>query len=501
MWTLLNGYLCARLKGSFLIPFVILVLTGCAGSMPDSYDWSALDTSILKFMESDNIPSISAVVVKKGEVIYQRSAGWADREKQIKATPSTMYDLASISKVFTVTGLMILQERGLIDLDAPVELYLSGTVLKTFGFEPDEVTVRRTIQHTSGLPMYWENFTEDEISEMPAIREILNRYAMVAFEPGKHSIYSNIGHAVLQALIEDVSGLPYADFMEQEVFEPLNLSGTSVYSVPPDLDSIAKPYDVDGQKFLLKNTPIAPVYSSALDLARFGIFHLPNDHGPNPILSSETVRKMQSNPSPVSGYCLPWMVRTVNGYRTLSFTGASGTVITLVPEENLVVVVLANRFLANTLKIRDQILSRMLPEIVRRTPADWFRGLFPTRLEAASRPEVALEGTWVGSITTPDNSLEIQFRFDTTNGARIKFRTQKKWINPMDSNPGKFDDGVFSAYFPLEIPGESTARHHHWAWVYWSLNHNLLRGYTVAHATEGPYFGLPFYTELTKEGS
>ena len=84
---------------------------------------------IEQILVADGLPSISVAVAKDGKIIWERGFGWADREKRIPATEHTMYSLASITKPITATGLMVLVEHSLVDMDQPVNRYLESTQL------------------------------------------------------------------------------------------------------------------------------------------------------------------------------------------------------------------------------------------------------------------------------------------------------------------------------------------------------------------------------------
>ena len=102
---------------------------------------------ILKLLEKRKVPSITIAVAKDGEILWEQGYGWANREKKIKTTPDTEYHLASISKAMTATGLMVLVERGLVDLDRPANEYLGEAKLVARMGNADDATVRRLLFH------------------------------------------------------------------------------------------------------------------------------------------------------------------------------------------------------------------------------------------------------------------------------------------------------------------------------------------------------------------
>ncbi|RIK39179.1 MAG: hypothetical protein DCC58_15680, partial [Chloroflexi bacterium] len=176
----------------------------------------------------NSLPSLSVAVAHRGEAVWEEAFGLADRERLAPATPDTMYSLASISKPMTATGLMVLVERGLIDLDTPINAYLGDTPLVGRLAGASAATVRSVANHSSGLPMHFQFFYADEQRRRPAMSETIRRYGNLVTEPGERYQYSNLGYGVLDYLIERVSGKRFADFMREEVFLPLGMFHTSV---------------------------------------------------------------------------------------------------------------------------------------------------------------------------------------------------------------------------------------------------------------------------------
>jgi CubicO group peptidase (beta-lactamase class C family) len=103
-------------------------------------------------------------------VLWEEGFGWADRANRIPATPHTLYSLASISKPITSTGLMILQERGLLDLDRPIDDYLGDAKLTARVGSAADATVRRVANHTAGLPLHYQFFYADQPHRPPPTR-------------------------------------------------------------------------------------------------------------------------------------------------------------------------------------------------------------------------------------------------------------------------------------------------------------------------------------------
>src|SRR5207247_1117538 len=141
---------------------------------------------------------------------------------------NTIYPLASISKPITATGLMVLVERGQVDLDLPINTYLGPAKLTGLAGDARGATVRRVLSHTAGLPLHSQFFYSDRGYAPPDMAETIRRYGKLVFPPGQVVEYSNLGYGIIGNVIEPVSGKSYAEVMRQEVCVSLGFTRTSV---------------------------------------------------------------------------------------------------------------------------------------------------------------------------------------------------------------------------------------------------------------------------------
>lgn len=166
----------------------------------------------------------AVLVARDGEVLLDKGYGFANREWLIPNDGDTEFRLGSITKQFTAVAIMILNERGLVDLDAPMKTWLSDAPAAW-----DQVTVRRLLAHTAGIP----NFTSfDDFQSTKALPATLDsliarfRDSPLDFQPGEGRKYSNSGYVLLTAVIEKASGKTYADFLSETLFQPLGMRDT-----------------------------------------------------------------------------------------------------------------------------------------------------------------------------------------------------------------------------------------------------------------------------------
>ena len=327
---------------------VVLYWTSSAAAQFDDVRRS-IETKLL----SHYVPSLAVAVAKDGKIIWEEGFGWADREKKIPTTEHTMYSLASISKPITATGLMVLVERGQVDLERPINDYLGDAKLNGRAFDASMATVRRVTNHTAGLPLHYQFFYEDEPYRRPAMDETIRRYANLVTPPGERWQYSNLGYGIIDYVIQRVSGRDYADFMREEVFVPLGLTRMSVHIGPGFEEFTATRYAPDGKPipfYDFDHPGGSAIFSSAHDLARFGMFHLKNHLADQrPILTDDSIDAMH-RPAELeqgeSNYGIGWASGTgEKGLRIVSHGGGMGGVATtlrLLPERNAAIVVLCN---------------------------------------------------------------------------------------------------------------------------------------------------------------
>ena len=166
----------------------------------------------------------SVLVARDGQVLLDRGYGLANREWLIPNDGETKFRLGSITKQFTAVAIMILNERGLVDLDAPVKTWLPDAPASW-----DQVTVRRLLAHTAGVPNFTSFDDFEATKTLPVTVDGLIakfRDRPLDFQPGEDRKYSNSGYVLLTAVIEKASGKSYADFLAETVFQPLGMSDT-----------------------------------------------------------------------------------------------------------------------------------------------------------------------------------------------------------------------------------------------------------------------------------
>ena len=160
-------------------------------------------------------------IKKEGQLIYERCAGYSDFEKLKENRIDLPFDIGSVSKQFTAAAILHLAESGQLEIDAPINRYLGRYASP----EWEEVTVHHLLTHTSGIPSLFQSGqgieavmpSEDAIS----LGELISYFseAELLFDPGEEYRYSNSGYVLLAAIIQNLSGSDYGDFMHNMLAE------------------------------------------------------------------------------------------------------------------------------------------------------------------------------------------------------------------------------------------------------------------------------------------
>lgn len=188
---------------------------------------------------SSNGPGAALLVAKADKVLYERCLGLADIEAGTKVTNATNFRLASVSKQFTAMGLHLLKQEGKLNYSALLTDYFPQ-----LSKVASRVTIHHLLTHTSGLPDY-ENYINDDRQAQITDREVLEIVAAnpnAYFKPGEKFYYSNTGYVLLALIVEQVSGMLYAEFLKERIFEPLGMHHTLLYETGKPIPNRAMGY-------------------------------------------------------------------------------------------------------------------------------------------------------------------------------------------------------------------------------------------------------------------
>ena len=224
-----------------------------------------------------SIAGVAAGALRNGEVIWTARRGRASANGA-PITDETAFNLGSISKTFTVWGVMSLAQEGRIDLDSPIGTYLTRFALPDNEFEANGVTVRRLLQHMGGINQHgfggWGASEEGRPENAVELAQITQPILLVR-EPGSRWSYSGGGYVLLQMMVEDITGQSFDAFIRERVFMPLDMHSAGF--VPADLPNRSAAFAYYGNEIEdLDDIALAAAgaYASANDIEQFLRAHM-----------------------------------------------------------------------------------------------------------------------------------------------------------------------------------------------------------------------------------
>ena len=291
------------------------------------------------------------LIAKEGEIFLKKGYGMADYETGTSNNPSTVFNIGSMSKAFASMSIMMLEERGLLNVDDTIDQYIPGFP------NGDLITIHQCLTHTSGLYRYvkspdselWQNSNWAQFHTTGQLMQHF-MYQPLQFEPGSNHLYCNSGYVVLGVIIENVSGMSFRDFIKINILDPLNMKSTSY-----------DPYEVDfqnkvatGYDSILEQPAEAMYLHPTVAFSAGGIFSNINDIYKwdqvlytEQLVSTQTLEKMFT-PGP-GNYGYAWRITQLE-YKGLmhkqiwhagSYPGYHSLICRFV-DENITVIILAN---------------------------------------------------------------------------------------------------------------------------------------------------------------
>jgi CubicO group peptidase (beta-lactamase class C family) len=331
----------ARRVLAALLPAILLVV-GCAGEQVDRIG-NDVD-GIFANYSGEGMPGAAVMVIHNGRPVLQRGYGLADIDRDLAVTSATNFRLASLTKQFTAMCVLMLVDRG--------ELGLDETINDVFPDFPDygrRITIRNLLQHTSGLIDY-EDFVPDDSPVQVTDRgvlDIMRQQNGVYFEPGTEFRYSNSAYAVLAMMVEKKSGVPFAEFLHSNIFQPLGMTGTVAYQ--EGISSVinrAYGYTVDESG--VSGSDQSPwsavlgdggIYSSLNDLFKWDQALYTEQLIPSRLFELALTPNLEH-------YGFGWRIDEFRGYRRMQHSGSTSgfrNFIQRFPEQRLTVIALTNR--------------------------------------------------------------------------------------------------------------------------------------------------------------
>ena len=373
-----------------------------------------LDGIVPQQLERENIAGATISIVKDGKLLFARGYGYSDvANKKPVVAEETLFRPGSISKLFTWTSVMQLQEQGKLDLDRDINDYLDFKIPDAFG---QPITLKNILTHTAGF--------EEQVKDLFATGDVspdLGQYVKThiptrIYPPGTVPAYSNYATALAGYIVERVSGRPFSDYVAENIFKPLGMArSTFVQPLPADfIPAMSNGYrrasDSEPVSFeVVVPFPAGSLTTTSTDMAKFMLAHLQEGSlGDGRILRPETVRLMHSrlfalDPA-ANGMAHGFYEETRNGHRIVGHGGdtiAFHSDLHLIPDAGVGFFISYNSGGKGEVSPRSMIWEAFLDRYFPFTPTDE-----PT-LESAKDDAKAVSGNYMVSRRSDTSFLKV----------------------------------------------------------------------------------------------
>jgi CubicO group peptidase (beta-lactamase class C family) len=330
--------------------YCVILLLLLAGQLP-------MNTSVDELFRdySGDVPGAAVIVIHQGKVLYEKAYGLADLHKKIPCTTHTDFRLASVTKQFTAMSILMLAQQKKLSLD--------DSMTKYFPEFPDygkPITIRHMLSHRSGLPDYEDlipNGTTIPVSDRNALN-LLRTQTHGYFPAGSEFRYSNSGYCLLSLIVEKVSGMPFSQFLQANIFQPLGMTRTVAYEAgTSQVSDRAYGYALENERFIDSDQSLTSstlgdggVYSNVEDLYKWDQALYTEKLISHDLLESAFQPVSKTTDMKDSGYGYGWYVTSYKGARDLWHYGETcgfTNRIDRFPDRQFTVIVLTNRRDAN----------------------------------------------------------------------------------------------------------------------------------------------------------
>lgn len=347
-----------------------LVLSLSLAVATEGANANPVDDFIRAQMRSAQVPGLSVAVVKDGKIVMLKGYGDANVETRTAATADTVYKIASISKQFIASAIMLLVQDGKMNLDDPVSKFIEGAPASW-----RDVTVRQVLTHTAGLAPQTDGYVDppgfEPYKYKPPLEVVKAAFnTPLSFKPGEQWNYSNLGYFVLSEVVSRVSGEPFGKYIADRLFKPAGMAETRLTSTVAIVPNRANGYTVvDGALRNAENwialRPSGAFLSSVRDMAKWSMAL-----DGNRILSDE-IKKQMTTPVKLSNgstfpYGFGWFVQSWRGHAQIHHAGGlSGfnSDIERFVDDKLSVIVLSNSDRVDITRIAIRVAGFFVPAL------------------------------------------------------------------------------------------------------------------------------------------
>ena len=335
---------------------VLLFVVACSPRDNASKSIQSLDEYFLsEFAEHE--PGAAILILRNSDTLFSKSYGLADIQAHDHITTKTLFNLGSISKTFVANAILMLQDQGKLSVDDPLIKYFPDFKNKEIA---TQVKIRHLLTHTSGLPDN-RQVNKDTVFYLTA-KDAENWYPVTQaekldFEPGSRYEYSNPAFNGLALIIEQVSGMKWQKFIEENIMRPAGMMTSTITDGPHPESGVAHGYvknhgeyieDDYGEEPTFAASGNGGVWSSVEELALYeNALQKSTFLKQSSVADSRTIKTFtnwSANEPPFIGWS--WFIDETDSIKTIGHTGSQGGFILnyqLIPDKNILYVMLCNR--------------------------------------------------------------------------------------------------------------------------------------------------------------
>lgn len=235
--------IAAKLSGRHEVVQMLLKKGAKDQTVPSS---EILIDNFYSSLKGKETPGIAVLLAKDGNVLYRKGFGYADMKNKILITPDTKFRIGSVTKQFAAAAILKLQENNLLSVNDKLSKFIPDFP------RGDEVTIHQLLTHTSGIHSYTSNHDFiDKVTKTISPDSLVNSIKKdpYDFNPGEKFLYNNSGYFLLGYIVSKVSGKPYAAYLKETFFDPLNMNNTGVHYAGIKLENEAKGFTKNNSKY------------------------------------------------------------------------------------------------------------------------------------------------------------------------------------------------------------------------------------------------------------
>tara|TARA_R110002167_G_scaffold128570_9_gene310926 strand:+ start:1517 stop:2596 length:1080 start_codon:yes stop_codon:yes gene_type:complete len=316
------------MKKAFELKYLLILITALSLSCHSkSYGQSSTSQidSMLQEKYLPNVPGATFLIAKNGNIIYEKAFGLANLELNVPMKPNNVFQIGSMTKQFTAISILMLMEKGELNLQDEITKYIPD-----YPTNGHKITIHHLLTHTSGIKNFTSMKTLNAISKQdlsPLALIDFFKNEPLEFLPGEQFKYNNSGYVILGYIIENISGQPYASFVEEQIFKKLGMNDSQYASHTKVIQNRASGYhNKDGY---INNRAISftlPYASGSLMSTVNDMYKWQEALKNNLLIGKETTDKAFMNYTLTNGthinYGYGWHIKTRNGIRVWEHGGA-----------------------------------------------------------------------------------------------------------------------------------------------------------------------------------